>query len=109
MRSSARISTRRPSPPHSQYRIEVDTTAGTAQSYILTVLQARDAAGAALTPSVVDDGASYTVTLDGTTSITFQKGMTSSGGSIDIGGVVTPLRANVQSMSVTAAGPAWQP
>ena len=94
---------------NSQYRIEVDTTPGTSQSYILNVLQARDAAGSALTPSVIDNGASYTVALDASTSITFQKGMTSSGGSIDIGGVVTPLRADVQSMSVTADGPAWEP
>jgi hypothetical protein len=35
--------------------------------------------------------------------------MTSSGGSIDLGGLVTPLRADVQSMSVTGAGPAWEP
>lgn len=94
---------------NSQYRIEVDTTPGTSQSYILTVLQARDAAGSVLTPSVADDGPSYTVTLDGTTSITFQKGMTSSGGSITIGAVVTPLRANVQNMAVTGDGPAWEP
>jgi hypothetical protein len=94
---------------NSQYRIEVDTTPGTAQSYILNVLQARDAAGSVLTPSVADDGPSYTVTLDGSTSITFQKGMTSSGGSVRIGGVTTPFRADVQSMSVTADGPEWAP
>ncbi len=41
------------------------------------------------------------------TSITFQKGMTSTGGSITVDGVPTPFRANVQTMSVTAAGPAW--
>jgi hypothetical protein len=35
--------------------------------------------------------------------------MTSTGGSIDLGGVVTPFRADVQSMAVTAAGPAWEP
>lgn len=94
---------------NSQYRIEVDTTPGTAQSYILTVLQARDAAGSVLAPTVGEDGTSYTVALDGSTSITFQKGMTSTGGAITIGAVVTPLRANVQSMSVTADGPAWEP
>lgn len=94
---------------NSQYRIEVDTTPGTAQSYILTVLQARDAAGSVLAPSVAEDAVSYTVTLDGTTSITFQKGLTSTGGSVTIGATVTPLRANVQSMSVTGDGPAWEP
>ena len=62
-----------------------------------------------LAPTVGEDGTSYTVTLDGSTSITFQKGMTSTGGAITIGAGVTPLRANVQSMSVTADGPAWEP
>jgi hypothetical protein len=94
---------------NSQYRIEVDTTPGTSQSYMLHVLQTRDAGGSALTPSVMDNGASYAVTLNASTSITFQKGMTSSGGSITIGAVVTPLRADVQSMTVTADGPAWEP
>lgn len=93
----------------SQYRIEVDTTPGTAQSYILTVLEARGASETALTPSVADNGSSYTVTLDGSTSITFQKGMTSSGGSIRIGGNERPLRADVQTMSVTSDGPVWAP
>jgi hypothetical protein len=94
---------------NSQYRIEVDTSPGTSQSYMLHVLQARDAAGPPLTPSVMDNGASYTVTLDGSTSITFQKGMTSSRGSVTIGGVTTPFRTDVQSMVVTADGPAWEP
>jgi hypothetical protein len=93
---------------NSQFRIEVDTTPGTSQSYMLHVLQARDAAGSVLAPSVMDDGASYTVTLDATTSITFEKGMTSSGGSITVSGVPTSFRADVQSMSVTAAGPEWE-
>jgi hypothetical protein len=93
---------------NSQFRIEVDTTPGTSQSYMLHVLQARDAAGSVLAPSVMDNGASYTVTLDATTSITFEKGMTSSGGSITVSGVPTSFRADVQSMSVTAAGPEWE-
>jgi hypothetical protein len=94
---------------YSQYRIEVDTTPGAAQGYILTVLQARNATGSALTPSVADNGATYTVSLDGSTSITFQKGMTSAGGSIRIGGTDRPFRADVQSMSVTGDGPVWAP
>jgi len=95
--------------PYSQYRIEVDTTPGTTQSYILNVLEARGAADAPLTPTVADNGTSYTVTLDASTSITFQKGMTSTGGTIRIGGVDTPLRAGVQTMSVTGDGPSWAP
>jgi hypothetical protein len=90
-----------------QHRIEVDTTPGTAQSYILTVLQAKGAAAASLTPTVAEDGGSFTVTLDGSHSVVFQKGMTSSGGSVTVGTTTTPLRADVQTLTVTDAGPAW--
>jgi hypothetical protein len=92
---------------NSQYRIEVDTTPGTAQSYILTVLQAKGSSDPSLSPALVDNGSSWTLTLAPGTSITFQKGMTSTGGSITVDGVQTPFRANVQTMSVTAAGPVW--
>lgn len=91
-----------------QYRIEAVTSPGTAQSYVLTVLQAKDASAPALSPSVVDGGTSYTVTLAPGTSVTFQKGMTSSGGTITLGGSASSLRADVQPMVVTNAGPAWQ-
>ena len=94
---------------NSQFRIEVDTTPGTAQSYILTVLQAKGTADPSLTPSVADNGSSWTVTLAAGTSITFQKGMTSTLGSITLGGVTTPFRVDVQTMSVSAAGPIWTP
>jgi hypothetical protein len=94
---------------NSQYRIEVDTTPGTAQSYILTVLQAKGSADPSLAPSVSDNGTSWTVTLEPGTSITFQKGMTSTGGSVTVGGNTTPFRSSVQTMSVSAAGPLWGP
>ncbi|MBP9143769.1 MAG: hypothetical protein KBF21_02610 [Thermoanaerobaculia bacterium] len=94
---------------NSQYRIEVDTTPGTAQSYILNVLQAKGSGDPSLSPSLVDNGPSWTVTLAAGTSITFQKGMTSTGGSITVGGVPTSFRANVQTMSVSASGPVWAP
>jgi hypothetical protein len=93
-----------------QYRVEVDTSPGTAQSYILTVLQGKDASAAALAPTVTDNGASssFTLTLDANNSITFNKGMTSSGGSITLGGASNALRTTVQGISVTDAGPVWQ-
>jgi hypothetical protein len=91
-----------------QYRIEVDTAPGTAQSYILTVLQAKDAAAGSLSPSVTDNGSSYTLTLDPSNSITFVNGMTSSGGSITTGGGTSNFRSDVQPMTVTDDGPAWQ-
>lgn len=91
-----------------QYRIEVDTTPGTAQSYILTVLQAKASTAASLSPSVTEDGTSFTVALDPSTRITFAKGMVSSGGSITVAGASSALRGNVQDFAVTDAGPAWR-
>jgi hypothetical protein len=91
-----------------QYRLEVDTTPGTAQSYMLHVVQAKAVAGSTLTPSVVDNGSTYTVTLDGTHSVVLAKGMTSTGGSITISGSTTSLRSDVQAMSITDSGPYWQ-
>ena len=92
-----------------QYRIEVDTKPGTAQSYILTVLQAKDASAASLSPQVSDGGTSYTVTLDSSHSIVFTKGMSSSGGSITISGSATAFRSGVEPMTVTPDGPTWGP
>jgi hypothetical protein len=74
---------------------------------MLTVLQAKDASASALTPTVVDNGTSYTVTLAPSTSLQFVKGATSTGGSITIGGITSNFRSNVQPMSITASGPAW--
>jgi hypothetical protein len=90
-----------------QQRIEVEASPGATQSYQLTVLQAKDASAAALSPTVTDNGTSYTVTLNGSNSITFQKGPTSSGGSVTVNGTTSSLRAGVQSFTVTDAGPAW--
>ena len=75
----------------------------------MTVLQAHDAGATPLTPTVAEDGTSYTVTLNGATSVTFAKGMTSTGGSVRIGGASTPLRTTVQTMAVTGDGPTWAP
>jgi hypothetical protein len=91
-----------------QYRIEVDTTPGTAQSYVLTVLQAKDAGAASLSPSVVDNGTSYTVTLNASNSITFEKGMASSGGSIRTASGTRAFRSDIQRMTVGDGGPLWQ-
>ncbi len=95
--------------PSHQYRIEVDTTPGTAQSYLLNVLQSMDSSGTALSPTVNDTGSAFEVTLDGSTSITFQKGMTSTGGSITQSATTTDFRTSVQTMSVTLDGPVWAP
>jgi len=71
-------------------------------------VQAKDSSAASLSPTVTDNGSSYTVTLSGTTSVTLVKGMASSGGSITVSGTTTPLRTDVQQISVTDTGPAWQ-
>jgi len=90
-----------------QYRLEV-TDSGSAQSYFLHVLQARAATATSLSPSVKDNGSSYAVTLDGTHSLVFNKGMTSTGGSITISGSTTNFRTDVQPISYTDSGPVWQ-
>lgn len=91
-----------------QYRLEV-TDSGSAQSYFLHVVQAKGTGDADLSPAVVDNGSSYTVTLDATHSLTLDKGMRSSGGSIIIGGTTTSLAAGVQPISFEDSGPVWGP
>lgn len=90
-----------------QFRLEV-TSSGSAESYFLTVLQAKDAAAPALTPTVKDEGGMFTVTLNATTSLVFTKGKASTGGSVKIGATTKNLRADVQTVSVTDGGPWWQ-
>lgn len=93
-----------------QYRLELETS-GSAQSYFLNILQAKGASDTNLTSSVVDNGGSYTATLThptrGTVTITLNKGMTSSGGTITVGGQTYNLNNAVQSISVTDSGPVW--
>jgi hypothetical protein len=94
-------------PGHGQYRVEIDTTPGVTQSYIVQVIQGRAAAGSALSPTIVDNGASFTVTLDGSNAVTFVKGAASSGGTITATGTSSSLTSARQAFSVTAAGPSW--
>lgn len=95
------------SDPDAQYRLEVNDTPGTAQSYFAHVLQGMASSGTALTPSITDNGTSYTVTLDSKHSITFNKGATSSGGSITLNGTTTNFTSSVEPITVTDAGPVW--
>jgi hypothetical protein len=77
----------------------------------LNVLQAKGASDPALSASVVDNGTSYTVTLShpikGASTVTLQKGRSSSGGSVSIAGQAYSFIAGVQNISVTDAGPSW--
>jgi len=86
-----------------QYRLEVNDTPGTAQSYFLHVLTP----SATLSPSVSNSGGNYIVTLDGSHSITFVQGSTSSGGSITLSGTTTNFTSSVEQLNVTSAGVTW--
>lgn len=102
-----------------QYRIEIDTN-GAAQRYFLHVLQARSAAGSNVDASVVDSSpgtpasGTFTVTLHpavgADTVVVFEKGQTSSGGTVDLAGAgATALGAGVQGITYTDGGPVWGP
>jgi len=90
-----------------QFRLEVNTS-GTAQSYFLTVLQAKDASAPALDPKVEETGAAFVVTLEAGTTLTFPKGETSTGGAATIKGTTKSFRADAQPMRVTDNGPFWE-
>jgi hypothetical protein len=96
-------------PTECQYRMEINDNNPTgAQSYFLVAIQGTSAGGTSLTPTVKDNGTSWTVVLDANHSATLNKGMTSAGGSITISGATTNLRANAQTMTITDNGPVWQ-
>ncbi len=92
-----------------QYRLEVnDNTGSGAQSYFLVAVQGLNTGGTALTPTVQDNGTSWTVTLDANHSATLNKGKSSAGGSVTVNGVTKNLRADTQPMTITDSGPLWQ-
>jgi hypothetical protein len=91
-----------------QYRLEIEDSPGTAQSYLLTVVQANGASP--FTPTITtNDTTTIVVDLksDGTHLVTFAKGMTSTGGSVTISGTTTNLRSDVQGMTVSTDGVVW--
>jgi len=91
-----------------QFRLEVnDSNPIGAQSYFLIAIQGLNARGSGLTPTVQDDGSSWTVTLDADHRVTLNKGMSSAGGSVTINGTRTNLRSDVQKMTITDNGPMW--
>ncbi|HVY46804.1 MAG TPA: hypothetical protein VHB21_13045, partial [Minicystis sp.] len=99
-----------------QHRLEIETS-GQATSYLLDVLQARDANGQDVAASVSDDGDHYTVTLahptNGTAVVVLQKGAASAGGSFGYAAngapTMAPLRGDVQAIHVGVDGPYWSP
>ena len=76
-------------------------------------MHGRDTGAQPLTAQVIDNGGSWTLQLSdpvgGTATVNLFKGMTSTGGSIALGGAAPiPLNERVQGISVTAAGPVWE-
>jgi hypothetical protein len=90
-----------------QYRLDVNDTPGTAQSYFLHVLQAGTTSTAALTPTVSLSGGVYTVTVDANHSINFAQGQFSTGGSVTLYGINTAFSTSVEPIAVTNSGPVW--
>jgi hypothetical protein len=91
-----------------QQRIEVtDPNPGTSESYFLTVVQGMDADQTAASPTVVDNGASWTITVDATHIVTLQKGMASAGGSVTVNGAKKALSSGKMSMTIGDDGPVW--
>jgi hypothetical protein len=94
-----------------QQRVEI-TTSGEAQTHFLNVLQARGSAESDLQASVADTGATFELALThptkGSAKIVFAKGMTSAGGSVQVGAAApVALPSDVQRIEVTDAGPVW--
>ncbi len=107
-----------PPPPveNTQYRVEINDMPNATAGYTLHVLQAMDASGARLSPTVTDSSpgdpttGTFTVTIDGKHSVTIAKGMTSTGGSVTVSGTTSPLRADVQGFALGEGDlPAWAP
>jgi hypothetical protein len=99
-----------------QYRIEINDTPNATLSYTLHVLQAMDASGTPLAPTLADSAPStpesgtLTVTLDAKHSLTITKGKTSAGGSVAINGQSSDLRKDVAPFTIGADNmPVWGP
>jgi len=108
------------SPPpkaNAQYRVEINDAPNATLSYTLHVLQAMDTTATKLMASVVDSApgqpasGTYTVTLDGKHALQIAKGVTSTGGSVTLGGgAPQSLRADVQGFALDASDlPVWAP
>ncbi|MEP6484963.1 MAG: hypothetical protein ABJB01_10980 [Rudaea sp.] len=95
-----------------QFRLELDSK-GSLESYFLNVVTGYDAGEAKIAASVQDFTDHWVITLThptrGNATVTLMKGMTSTGGSVQIGaGAAVPLRSDVQGISVNDSGPVWE-
>lgn len=95
-----------------QYRLELDQS-GSLESYFLNVVTGYDSGEAPLGVSLASNSDSWTVTLThpqrGNATVVLNKGMTSTGGSVSIGGgPAIALSPNVQGIQVGDNGPVWE-
>lgn len=97
------------------HRLELETS-GTALSYFLNIVQARDANGQNLDARVTETATSYIVALQhptrGYARVEFVKGATSTGGGFAFAAAsaptaTAPFTTGVQAISVSDAGPVW--
>lgn len=98
--------------PIGQFRLEYDVS-GSETSYLLNVVSVRDASDAAVTAAIGDFGDHWQVSLShpvrGNATVTLQKGVESSGGSVRIGSSsAISLRADRQGISIDTAGVTWE-
>jgi hypothetical protein len=105
-----------PPPQNVQYRVEINDMPNATASYTLHVLQAMDTTGTLLAPTLTDSApgtpatGTFTVKLDSSHSLTINKGMTSSGGSITVAGNATTLRTDVEPFAIGSDDvPVWGP
>jgi hypothetical protein len=97
-----------PVPALTQFRAEItDSSPSAALSYMLHVLQAMDTTGTLLSPSIVDNGTTWTITLDANHSLTLAKGAVSTGGSVTISGTTTPFTTSAQTLTISTTGLTW--
>jgi hypothetical protein len=99
-----------------QYRVEISDSPNATVSYTLHVMQAMDASGTALAPSLADSNTAsattgtFTVNLDANHHITINKGITSAGGTIAISGSTKNLRTDVEPFALDSTDtPVWGP
>lgn len=102
--------------PIDQHRLEIETS-GTATSYFLHVLQARDKNGQNVNAILEDTPATYVLTLRhlelGSVRIEFAKNAGAAGGGIRFSresrpDTVVPFLDRIQEMRVTDSGPVWE-
>ncbi len=95
-----------------QFRLELNSS-GSLESYFLNVVTGYDSGEVALQANLIDNGSSWTLNLShptrGNASLLLNKGMTSIGGSVQIGASSSILlRNDVQNISVLDSGPVWE-